>query len=148
MSIKIIYTDAAKQELLSFHEKQQKLIEDLISEKKLVFGDEAVEITASDIKEASSFIYAYKPSKKKVEISLLMARLYVFLGIALIAGAWLYPYIKEMLASNETQAGIFFAGVIMTILGFVAGILFKYRAQRIEDMEKQLHYIRNRSKNL
>ena len=61
--MKVIYTESAKQALEAFKERQAKELEENICSRKYVFGDNTVEITASDIKEASEFSRLLKNSK-------------------------------------------------------------------------------------
>lgn len=108
--MKIIYTDTAKQELRSFVEDQQRAIERLIAERKVVYGDQTLEITASDIKEASSKIRV--ASSRRVPMIRLVIQLYGVIGVGLMVGAFIYPFFRTMLIENRHQAILFLMGAL------------------------------------
>jgi len=138
--MKFVYTEAALQELQSFQKRQQKLLESLIAERKFVFGDETVEVTASDIKEAAEFIRAYRPRMTKYSSVRVLSQLYVFLGGLITVGALLYPRIQVLLEENRVQAMAALVGITMMVVGVFAGYFYRLRARREEEIEK-MHFL-------
>lgn len=129
------YTDAAKQELERFLGHQKDTIESMILEKKAIFGDDFIEITASDIKEAGDRIrpiYMY-PSKYRNASQLIITKLYVAAGILMMIGAFFYDDIHQLLTGNKTQSLLFLMGAFMVILGGVFNYWLKLRRQRLEE---------------
>jgi hypothetical protein len=120
--MKIVYTDAAKEELAKFRDAAQSHLEDVIAEKKFVYGDDTLEITASDIKQASS-IFRAPPLQRMFgryvtpRIMAVAGPTYFVLGVLLIAGALLYPTIKALLATNGVYMPILIVGGVFAFIG-------------------------------
>lgn len=134
--MKIQYTDAALQELQSFQMRQQKLLEDLISERKFVFGDETIEVTASDIKEAAEYIRAYRPRMKRYSSLRALSQVYVVLGAVIALGGYFYPTFQSIFQENRVQAMAIITGLVMMAFGLMAGYLYRARIRRYEEMER------------
>src|ERR1051326_3718075 len=100
----VIYTEPAKQELITFQENQRRLLEELVAEKKFVFGDEQLEITASDIKETADRFRPYHPrERRRYHAMRFGAQIYILLGIVLMLGAIFYPNLKKMFQEGSPQ---------------------------------------------
>src|SRR5688572_15048718 len=136
--MKVIYTEAAQQELLEFQEKQKRLLEELIAEKKYVYGDEALEVTASDIKESSERIRAYRPVARRLQAVRRLARLYVVIGASAMIGAVNYPLLKAFFTENREVAMVFVAGAMTVLAGLMSYFFYRTKLQRYEDMEKEV----------
>lgn len=134
--MKFIYTEAALQELQAFQHRQQKLLEDLISDRKFVFGDETVEVTASDIREAAEHIRAYRPRTARYPSYRLVSQVYIFLGFGITLGAIFYPTLENIFQENRVQAMALITGVIMIAIGVFAGYWSRLRARREEELER------------
>lgn len=120
--MKAIYTESAAKELNDFKEEQVKLLESLIAEKKLVPGDDVLEITVADIREMSRSIRPIKATMRRLQVTELVTRAYIIIGIILMVGSFFYKEIEYIIKNNETQAFIFFVGASMSVVGW----LFKY----------------------
>lgn len=136
--MKVIYTEAAEQEILNFHQQQKELLESLIAEKKVVFGDDVLEITASDIKEASRKIRAFRPMNIRYNNIQVLTKVYVFLGALMMVGAIFYPRISELFQENRTQAMIFLMGALMALIGIFANYFYVLRKRRYLEVEKMM----------
>ena len=146
--MKIQYTDAAKQELLAFQQRQQDILEQLISERKFVFGDETVEITASDIKEAAEYIKAFRPRVARYSSLRSLSQVYVVLGAAIAFGGYFYPTFQTIFLENRVQAMAMATGFAMMALGGLAGYLYRARIRRYDELERmkemeRMHFSRN-----
>lgn len=135
--MKVIYTDAAQRELSEFQQRQKTLLEKLISDRKLVYGDDVLEITASDIKEAAHRIQPIRPIVRQYQSSRLLTRAYIVMGVAMMIGALFYPQIQEILEKNRFQALFFFMGASITVIGWLFGYWLKLRQRRyVEQLNK------------
>lgn len=137
--MKAIYTEAAQQELTAFQARQKGLLEELVAERKSVLGDDVLEITASDIKEASQRIRAYRPTIRPFQSTELVTRAYIVIGVVMMIGSFFYPQIQTIFVENRTQALVFVMGAIMAAVGW----LFNYwvtsrRGRFVEEAEKYL----------
>lgn len=140
--MKFIYTEAALQELQAYQGRQQKLLEEMISERKFVYGDDAIEVTASDIKEAAEFIRPYRPQVLRYSSVRLVSQVYLALGAVITIGAFFYPTFENIFRENRVQAMAIGTGVIMMLLGAFAGYRYRTRIRRYQDMER-MYYLRN-----
>ena len=61
--MKTIFTTAAKEEINRFREHQERRLIELIREKKFIVGDEELEVTASDIKDAAGHFRISRPAE-------------------------------------------------------------------------------------
>lgn len=137
--MKAIYTEAAKQELENFKVRQQQLLEELVAERKLVFGDDVLEITASDIKDASQRIRPYRLNTHRSMYTELVTRVYIVIGLCMMAGAFLYPEIQTIFIENKTQALLFLTGATMATVGWFFKFWVEVRQKRfVEEAEKYL----------
>jgi predicted phage tail protein len=137
--MKAIYTDAATRELESFQSRQKDMLESVIAERKLVLGDEVLEITASDIKSASELIQIYRPSFRRTQSTELVTRAYIVTGILMMVGSFFYSKILEIYSSNRTQAMIFLMGAAMAAIGWLFSFWMQTRRRRmIEEAQAYL----------
>lgn len=128
--MKIVYTNAAQGELNDFIAQQRRTLERLVAERKTVFGDDVLEITASDVKDAAYRIRPLQTSTKPYQLSRLVTRVYVGLGLAMMVGAFFYTDIKAMLASGQPQVMLFFTGAAVTFVGWIFGYWLNMRQRR------------------
>lgn len=142
--MKVVYTKSAEREARLFEQRQRLALETLISERKRVFGDDIIEITASDIKDAAASIQVVRPSVRSRQMSELLSRAYILIGIAMVIGSFLYPQIKSMLLQDKNQAMLLFVGVIMTLIGALAGGWIKARNRRYEAEAQSAYYLKVR----
>lgn len=139
--MKVIYTEAAEQEMMNFHQQQKEMLEKLVAEKKVVFGDDVLEITASDIKEASRNIRALRPTSIRYSNIQLLTKVYVALGVLMMVGAIYYPRIAELFQENRTQGMLFLMGAVMTLIGLLANYFYVLRKRRYLEAERMLESI-------
>lgn len=131
--MKAIYTDAAQRELAAFQSRQQEMLENIVAERKLVLGDDLLEITASDIKAVSERIRIYQPTLRTSQSTEFVTRAYIIIGFAMMIGAFFYPQLVELYASNRIQALTFFMGAIMAAIG--GGFNYWIQARRRREQE-------------
>jgi len=121
MEKRIIYTESGKNALDKYLDEKKIILEKYISDEKYVFGDESIEITASDIK---MFMDGDKINKRKIEkrkFLVFLINTYIILGAILAIGGLLYPFILDMFMHRPNQ----FMFTIMGVAFFVCGIIYK-----------------------
>lgn len=130
--MKATYTEAALQALEEFRLSQQRSIEELIADRKAVLGDEELEITASDIKEAAQMIRIDRYEPRRYSFSHLVSRIYVVSGLLLMLGAFAYGPIRSLIEQNQIQAMLFFAGAGVSAVGALSGYYFSTKRREAE----------------
>jgi hypothetical protein len=135
--MKVIYTETAEREMQSFHEKQKRLLEELIAEKKFVYGDETLEITASDIKQAADQIQAYRPTSRRHQVFLFASRIYIAIGILVMVGAYFFPKLQAMVFENKTQGLLFMMGAVLAFAGIVLSVFYQIKFRRYDEIRRE-----------
>ena len=138
---KIHYTDAANERLESLKSEYRDMLEDIVKERKHVPGDKFVEITASDLEQASQYLKVIAP--RKSESLRLVLVLYSLMGIAMIIAGLFYPFFIEMFRESPER-------LILTLGGFVlsaAGIFGYFRIKQREALSKLDRAIREHKAN-
>lgn len=146
--MKVIYTASAQKELLEFQNRQKLMLEELISDRKLVYGDDVLEITASDIKEVSHQIQAIRPTVNRYKSTELITKAYVIMGLCMMVGAFYYPKIKEIAETNPNQAILFLVGGGITAVGLLFRYWMQFRQNALEERYKRLYHIGHSIKGL
>jgi hypothetical protein len=137
--MKVIYTESAKQELEAFQQRQVSQLEQIIRERKYVFGDEVLEVTASDIREAAEYIRPISRGyRRRLMTVSLVTQVYMFFGIILTLGGVAYPYLRDLNKQSLTQFTLIIAGVTITLASFFMALFYKLRAQRLEEYERDV----------
>jgi hypothetical protein len=126
--MKIIYTESALKELANFEDKNKKLLEATIAERKYVFGDETLEITAADVRVVADKVKIFHPRRSRLRILRFTAQTYIFLGLITMVGSFFYRYIVAFFSENPKQAAVFMGGVVICILGFISSFYYRYRS--------------------
>jgi hypothetical protein len=130
-NINIKYTDTAKEQLEEFKKQQVQLLEDHLVKDKYVIGDDLVEITASDIKEALDDMKVIYPGEQKSlfksESMKLASLVYVILGVLITIGSMYYDYFQELLFNNPSKAFLLMLGITMTVMGVILNFIIRKR---------------------
>lgn len=137
--MKVTYTDAAVQELKKFEGRQKRLLEELIAERKYVFGDEVLEITASDIKENADLIRPISRVRSRFRTTRFIGRVYIVVGSLIGLGSAVYPYFDRLLQQNRSQALLFLAGIGMALTGVFGLFYANLRERKYELFDRELH---------
>lgn len=129
--MKVIYTESAREELQVFHTQQREMLENIIKGKKYVFGDDTVEITASDIRDASRYIQAINIEKGRSTLMRnFFINFYLVMGILIALFGLFYPTIKKMLHESPAQVAFVASGTLLIVIAMFVRFLFKYRDER------------------
>ncbi len=127
----VTYTLNAKSELQTFQERQQHILEDIIKRRKYVFGDEVLEITASDIRDASRFIQPIITERANgLSFRRLILNIYFVLGLTLTGIGLLYPLVIDEFRKNPTQATLSLSGVALTLMSVIMSYYLKFKEER------------------
>lgn len=141
--MKVEYTASGKEELLEFQSRQQKLLEELIAEKKYVIGDETLEVTATDIKETQ---HRLRPVSRYAERRALTTRLilpvYVLGGVGMMIYAFFHKDIQRVIYEQEVLWSVGLAGLLTTIAGIFFSWYLNERNRRIRMISREEQRIR------
>ncbi len=134
--MKLIYTESAKTELQAFHEKAEKELGEAIKSKKYVFGDEDVEVTASDVRELSErFYFRTETRRHTLWRTQLILKVYSILGVLVALGGILYPWIRSF--GDTTTLTIIGSGVVMSAASYLMLTLLRQK-ERIEHEQRMI----------
>jgi hypothetical protein len=139
--MKAIYTEAAKIELENFLANQKTLLEQRISERKSVLGDDVLEITASDVKSVGWEIQVRRPLPR-MRYTELLSSIYMIAGVSTMAGSFFYQKIIDLYTANQTQAAVFIVGAGLTLIGFVTNMVVKNRRRLIGEVSYEQQKLR------
>jgi hypothetical protein len=135
--MKVIYTESARNELDRFYQEQRERLEEVVRKRKFVFGDDQLEITASDIKEAvQAFTVRDRSSYslRRLHFASVLLRVYAVAGILLALGGIFYPYFVDLYRDNPPQFALVIAGVGTTLFSVLMMYVMRQRADRYRRM--------------
>ena len=142
--MQFVYTDSGLKELTEFQKQQQKLLEEVISSRKYVFGDEVVEITRADVKQAAQHIKPISEiTHSKYAATRLAAGIYIFVGIMLFAAGITWPYLRALYTRDRFSFMLALAGLAMSIIGYSLLQIMRARARQAESLELTRQLFRN-----
>jgi len=115
---KVIYTDSANERLeLLFYDLRKKINNHFL-EKKYVFGDDQIEVTASDIEEVSKRIKLFVP-KRRSSVQLILI-IYSVLGVFIFFFGLFYGEIKNIIESGGSfRFAIIISGILLTVFSVI-----------------------------
>ncbi|WP_392886860.1 hypothetical protein ACF6ZU_21735 [Pseudomonas migulae] len=132
--MKIIYTESGKNALESFKESKAKELEENIKQKKYVLGDDLIEITGADIKEAQNEMGHDKQFARRGSSSYkLVLQLYSVLGILLAFCGVFYQDVIYIFEERPQQLAFIVAGISTSIVGLV--MLWRLKIKEQADQE-------------
>jgi uncharacterized membrane protein len=135
--MKIIYTESAMEELERFQKQRKDELELFLKNKKYIFGDDIVEITASDIREADNFFKVVEFSKTKLPLTNMLLKVYLIGGFAMVILGLFYPTIMQMLDRNPTQLALVIGGLTLSLVSFFGIYYLRFREERYIELEKR-----------
>ena len=114
--MKTIYTESALHELENFNHRINNDLENIIKDKKYVFWDDTLEITASDIREAENHFEIRKSNKSLKTLTIrLLLKFYLFIGISMITFGIFYEELRAILI-DPTRAMYIISGCLLVFL--------------------------------
>jgi len=135
------YTDAANERLDSLKSEYVEMLEDIVKDRKHVPGDKFVEITASDLEQASQYLKIIAP--RKSESLRLVLVLYSLMGVAMIIAGLFYPFFVAMLSESPQRLMLTLGGAVLS----AAGIFGYFRIKQREALSKLDRAIREHKAN-
>lgn len=135
--MKITYTASAEEQLRAFAEQQRRYLEKLIVDRKAVPGDDVVEVTASDIKEAGALIRPFKRNGLFTSFGRSLSAVYFICGITMAAVGLYYDKLKLLLQESPQQASIFVAGLALALVGSVSYVYFRSKDRRYRELNER-----------
>ena len=113
--MKFQYTEAAKERLNVLKSQYTESIERVIYDRKYIPGEEIVEVTASDLEQASEYLKVAPPPKNdRIKIS---SMIYGILGLILAVIGLFYPFFMEMIKESPERVILVIAGIAMISIG-------------------------------
>ncbi|UAB68707.1 hypothetical protein INR79_09090 [Vibrio sp. SCSIO 43132] len=130
--MKVIYTESGSQALENYQSLRKRELEEFLQKEKYVFGDEFVEITATDIKNAEKEITYVKSSRRSsLPMTATLLKVYMFLGLVMVTYGVFYDQIMEFIHGGATeQMAFIFGGVALSLISGLAHYYIKMRDER------------------
>jgi len=138
--MKIVYTDTAREELARFEENNKNKLEQIIQKDKYVFGDETIEITASDIRQAEKRFNIDDRHYYKYPMSNILLKIYFIAGVLLTVFGMFYEKVMYIIKDNPQQLMFIVAGISLMLVSLLGSYFLKYRMEqrkRYEDKFKK-----------
>ncbi|EOG7617935.1 hypothetical protein ACXOI2_003483 [Vibrio cholerae] len=135
------YTEAAEERLESLKLEYVEMLEDIIKERKHVPGDKFIEITASDLEQASQYLKVIAP--RKSETLRLLLVLYALMGIVMVIVGLFYPFFIQMVQDSPERLMLTIGGATLTL----AGIFGYFRIKQRDSLSKLDRAIREYKAN-
>ncbi|MEX1199501.1 MAG: hypothetical protein WEB02_01810 [Methylophaga sp.] len=132
--MKIIYTDSAKSELSKFQDNRKRDLEEFLKNNKYIFGDETLEITASDIRDADKYFLILNNKKNRSPFTELLLNFYLGVGIGMVMIGIFYQYFYEIVINNPLQLALILGGIFIIVITIVTSKYIKYKQRIREDM--------------
>jgi hypothetical protein len=135
--MKIIYTESALVELERFQEQRKEELEGLLKKRKYVFGDDVLEITASDIRDAERHFKMSDISKSRLPLTSMLFKLYMIMGILMVFVGIFYPDLRQLIDRNPLQLALVLTGVMLSLVSFFGSYYFRIREIRRAEIERR-----------
>lgn len=133
MSRELKYTESGQARLENLSSDLQSRIEEELRMRRFVPGDDFIEVTGSDIDELrhSMRISFLSSRSRRLEITSLLMRLYLLLGVVLTLAGLAYPFL-DAIRENPTRFVLVTAGVMMVVLSAVMSYWIRMRQRRFD----------------
>ncbi|SBS68813.1 hypothetical protein [Vibrio atlanticus] len=137
--MKVIYTESGSQALENYQLLRKRELEEFLRKRKYVFGDDFVEITATDIKNAEKEITYVKPNRRtSLPMTATLLKVYMFVGLIMVVVGVFYEQIMELIYGGATQQMLFiFGGIALSLVSGLAHYYIQKRDER-RAMQKAL----------
>jgi H+/Cl- antiporter ClcA len=135
--MKIIYTESGQKALEEYKLRQVQVLEERVTSLKYVFGDDVVEVTASDIKQASETRSSpLIRVRERQSLTRSLLAVYVVLGILMGVFGLFYDQIFLLLRRNPTQLLLSVSGISVSLASYLMLARLRSRDREIEKMEQ------------
>jgi hypothetical protein len=133
--MKISYTESGEAAMSRFKDQQAKELERFIASRKFVFGDEVVEITANDVREAEHQHRLSNTALKRSTRVRLMARTYLMGGMVMLVVGMFWDRIRMMIYDDPIALTLSVLGAMMSVAGAYLSTLWKLREDQEESAD-------------
>jgi hypothetical protein len=131
---KIKYTETASNKLDELQLRYKEELENILISKKLIPGDDFVEVTASDIDEVSKYFKYIRPVRNTSKYLLLI--IYFAIGLISTVMGLFYDDLRYIIENRPTQAMIILVGLTFMLVSFVSFFFFRIRDNQRESFDK------------
>lgn len=131
---KIKYTETANKKLDELQLRYKEELENILISKKLIPGDDFVEVTASDIDEVSKYFKYIRPVRNTSKYLLLI--IYFAIGLISTVIGLFYDDFRYIMENSPTQAMIILVGLTFMLVSFVSFFFFRLRDNQRESIDK------------
>tara|TARA_R100000365_G_C2715424_1_gene49531 strand:+ start:272 stop:727 length:456 start_codon:yes stop_codon:yes gene_type:complete len=145
--MKIIYTESALVELERFQKRRKEELESLLKNRKYVFGDDVLEITASDIRDVERHFKVADLSKSKLPLTNMVLKLYMIMGVLMVLVGLFYPDLKQLLDRNPIQLALVLTGLGLSMASFFGSYYFRTKENRRAELERRYMEFESKSKS-
>ena len=144
--MKIIYTESGQQALEAYKQRQVEDLEQRIASRKYVFGDEVVEITAADVKQATEMRGPLPRALARRSNAQFILATYTILGIVMSGVGLFYEQFRRLFYDNPVQLMLVIGGLGLSVASFAMLQRFRDRDREIERLEQLERIERESSK--
>ena len=131
--IDIIYTEAAKKRLDELKDRYVAELEEIIKKRKYIPGEKIVEITASDVEQASKYIRFIMP--KRYESMKFLFGLYSIAGLFMTIFGLFYPELLDILRHSPERIILASGGLAVSIVGLLGYFKIKHKELMLKELE-------------
>lgn len=146
--MKISYTESGRQALEQHQKAEAQRLEEEIARHKYVLGDEVLEITAVDIREAveRSRPPRYYMTVRRINLRALLSA-YVVVGVLATALGLFLDELMVLLQSSPQRFGLVVGGMLIAFFSSFALIRIRSREREILEKERLVYRVRARDEN-
>lgn len=144
--MKIIYTESGLQALEAYKQRQVEELEQRIASRKYVFGDEVVEITAADVKQATEMRGPLPRALARRSNVQFLLTAYAVLGIFMSGVGLFYEQFRRLFYDNPVQLMLVIGGLALSVASYAMLQRFRDRDREIERIEQLERIERESSK--
>ena len=122
MERKVSYTEAAERKMVEILDRHKRDLEQYVIRRKLVPGDEFVEVTASELEDAARHVSIRDPRSTQLRTTIF--RLYTFMGVVMTGAGLFYDRFRQM---DPFQLMLVVMGVSVTLAGIYGSSILARR---------------------
>jgi hypothetical protein len=145
--MKIIYTESGKQALEVFKLRQVQELEERIASRKYVFGDDVIEVTAADVKQASEIRNTLPHAFARRSASQMLLSIYTIMGVLMAIVGLFYEQFLGLFYRNPIQLALVIGGLGLSVASYAMLQRFRAREREIEQMEQLERFEKEFGKN-
>jgi undecaprenyl pyrophosphate phosphatase UppP len=146
--MKIIYTESGRQALEVYKQQQVQELEERVASFKYVFGDDVIEITAADVKQATDVRNAFPRTLSRRSTAHTILISYIIMGLLMSIVGLFYEQLIDLFHRNPIQLALVLGGVSLSIVSYAMLQRFRERDLEIQRMEQIERFEKEIKRNL